>query len=165
METSKITGMNKKMKGIVESKKVGLEKKNQITVNHLQNLLFPNFVLVHDCIIISKKPLQQLEKHFDSSLKLYSEKTAYEASNTEIRINDFFDNQISAADAISIAFLVIDCWVPRLKSLGKGCKICFIFSCDEEFVTLRFHRIRSTEKMWLADNLEDYEEPVGYVET
>jgi hypothetical protein len=155
--------MNEKMKILIESGKKESESKIlQFKFDKLRDLFFPNFVSVADCIIMSNKSQQILTQHFDNVLKSYSDKTSYGASNTEIRVNDFIENQISAFEAIDLAFLTIDFWAVQLKNIDNR-KTCFILSGDRDYITLRFHKIRENEKMWLTNSLEEYGEPVGYV--
>ena len=156
--------MNQKMICLIESR--SNENKSEILQFEfvkLKDLFFQNFVTVADCVIISNQSQQLLTKQFDNALKMYLDKTGYEAGNTEIRINDFLENPISVLDAIELAFLVIECWAFQLINRDIRSKTCFILSCDGDYVTLRFHITRENENMWLMDSLEDYKEPVGYI--
>ena len=86
--------------------------------------------------------MEKLEAAFDKALEMYMDKTGYEATNTEIRLNSYFEKNIS---------------------MEPHSKFCLILSCDEEHVEIRFHKIHPGEKMWLDENLEDYpEEAIGY---
>lgn len=163
METSWIT--NNKMKKLLEHvSNCPNEEKLQLSVQQLDKLFYPTLKRVKDCVIISEKSLSNLEKTFDNAMSMYIDKTGYEASNTETRINCYFENEISIEAGTKIALMVIEVWALRLKQIEPYSKFCLILVCDEEYVEIRFHKVRSNEKSWLADNLEEYEDgAVGYV--
>lgn len=51
----------------------------------------------------------------------------------------------------------------ELKIIDCESKFCLISSCDDDNVTIRFHKIRNEEPLWLSDDLEQYDQPVGYI--
>lgn len=63
---------------------------------------------VCDCIIITDSDVSNIEENFDNILKMYMDRTGYEASNTETRINDYFTSEISVLDGLKIAMLLVD---------------------------------------------------------
>lgn len=134
-----------------------------INVQGLLDLLSPKFVSVYDCIIISDKSADILETNFSKMISMYGDRTGYEASNTEVRINDFIENgDLDVYDLVSIALLAIQCWSAKIKYVDDSSKFCFILSCDEQYVTLRFHKVRAEEGVWLSRDIEKYDDAVGY---
>lgn len=132
--------------------------------SELKELFEPPFKKVGDCIIISKKNEQELNKYFDCAMNMYQDYTAYEASNTETQINCYFENDLPMETATKIALLVIRIWSLQLKKLKPDAQFCFIMSCDPEQVEIRFHQVRESDSNWLADDLESYcDGAIGYV--
>jgi len=133
-------------------------------IQHLKELLSPDFVSVYDCILISKKSVEVLEQSFNKAIEMYGDRTGYEASNTEMRINDYIDNEnLNIYDILSLTMLILDCWSAKLKQIDCEAKFCFIISCDSPYVTLRYHKFRETEGTWLLEDINQYEGAVGYL--
>lgn len=155
---------NKKMERLLNNAlNPSAEDKLKVEIEKLKNLFFPSFKQVKDCVIISEESVDRLERSFDKALEINMDKTGYEASNTETRINSFFENSITKELGIKIALMVLDVWVLQLKKIESQSKFCLIISCDEENVEIRFHKVHSNEKMWLAEAIESYQdEAVGY---
>lgn len=138
-------------------------EKLMISVEQLERLFNPPFKKVKDCIIIAEKSSQFLDKHFNKAMEMYMDKTAYEASNNETRINCFFKNEISMETGTRIALTVLENWALKLKSMDNHSNFCLIMSCDEECVEIRFHKVRREEVSWLAEDIESYTDgAVGY---
>lgn len=136
----------------------------ELNIQQLNKLLFPPFKKVKDCVIISQKSVDKLESTFDNTIKMYMDKTGYEASNTETRINDYFENEISLAGGTQIALMVMETWALQLKQMEPNTKFCLIICSDEERVEIRFHKMRDSGNGWLAKDLEKYKDgAVGYV--
>lgn len=155
---------NIKMKNLLEHISEGQDAKKLILDSYqLKELLVPSFQRVKDCIIISKSSIDKLEVAFDEMLNIYMDKTGYEASNTETRINCYFENEISVVTGTQIALIVFEIWALQLKQLEPDSKFCLIMCSDENRVEIRFHKIHDGESMWLLEDLEYYEdEAVGY---
>lgn len=157
--------MNKKMSYLINNiEHLNSDEIFEFNLKKLNGLMIPNFVQVYDCIIISKKPLYILKENFKKAVLMHTDKIGYEAGNTEIRINDYVESiNNSVQGMLQIALIVIECWLNKLKNIDKTSKFCFIISCDNENVTIRFHKVRENEKMWISKELEEYKEPVGYI--
>lgn len=140
-------------------------EKLKLNVNHLNELFSPSFKKVRDCIIMSKESLEILEKYFDVVMdELYMNKTEYEATSSEVRINDYFKNKISMETGTKIALLVIKMWALQLKELDPNAIFCFIMSSDKERVEIRFHKLRDEEPKYVADDIDSYKDgAIGYV--
>ena len=154
---------NNKMKKILEYISTHLtDEEVNFKIQQLNELLLPSFKKVKDCIIITKTNVNELEKALEDMIKIYGDKTGYEASNTDTRINCYLENEISMETGIRIALDIIEIWALQLKKLEGSSKFCFIICADEDFVELRFHKVRSDEKLWLSEELDSYEEFVAY---
>ena len=156
---------NLKMKQLL-NRLADYESKEELrhNVKHLNELFNPPFKKVKDCILISKKDVKELENSLDSALDIYTDKTGYEVSNSEVRINDYFENEISMETGTLIALLVIRMWALQLKELDPNATFCLIMSSDEDRVEIRFHKLRKEEPMGVADDIESYKDgAIGYV--
>ncbi len=155
---------NKNMKELLEKvSSFPYEKEIKGDSGGVRNLLNPPLKKVKDCIIISDKSVEILETFYDKAIEMYTDKTGYEASNTETRINDFFEKNISMEEGTKIALVVLEQWGSKLKQIEPSAKFCLIISCDEECVEIRFHKMHEGEAMWLDENLENYDDgAIGY---
>ena len=132
--------------------------------SELYDLFFPKFKKVKDCVIISKKSANELEMFFDRAIKMYFDKTDYESSHTETRIDCHFEGEVSMMAGTQIALIALEIWALRLKQMEPDSKFCLIMSSNEDRVEIKFHKIRDNEIKWLADDLDSYHNSaVGYV--
>ena len=132
--------------------------------SELYDLFFPEFKKVKDCIIISKKSVNELEVFFDKVMEKYKYKTWYEAVNTDTRIDCYFEGKVSMMARTQIALMALEIWALRLKQIDPDSKFCLIMYSNEDRVEIRFHKVRENEIKWLADDLEGYQgDAVGYV--
>lgn len=156
---------NSKMKKLLEdvSKYPSIEEV-EINLQQLKNLFSPLFKKVKDCIIITDESAEELETYFEKAVKMHMNKSGYEFSNTETRINCFFNNEISMITGTQIALIVIETWALKLKQMEPDTEFCFIMCSDEERVEIRFHKVREAEGIWVDDNIENYADgAIGYV--
>ena len=132
--------------------------------SELYDLFFPEFKKVKDCVIISKKSVDELEMFFDRSVKACQDKTGYEAYSSETRIDCHFEGEISMMAGTQIALIVLEVWALRLKQMDPDSKFCLIMCSNEDRVEIRFHKVRENEIKWLADDIDSYQGgAVGYV--
>lgn len=153
------------MEEILQNKKA-IKEKIVLDLNCLRGLFFPDLKKVYDCIIISSKNVGELEKNFKSSLEFLGGKNFYEISETEILINSYLEDsgsEYSLYTLLHLVQMVVYIWDAQLKLLDTDTKFCYIISCDENRVTLRFHKVRAEEPGWLVDDLDLYDDPVGYM--
>lgn len=130
----------------------------------IQELFLPNIKKVYDCLIISKKSVEELETNFSKAIKINFDKTGYEASQNETYINQYIVNKdITIYPILQIATIIIDVWNHQLKAIDNSAKICFIIGCDNKNIVLRFHKVRDSETMWLGDDIEKFEDAIGYI--
>lgn len=157
--------MNRKMKKLFDklSNNHGADTL-KIDVEGLERLFCPEFRRVKDCIIISEKSTEEIEPYFEDAVKMYMDKTGYEAANTETRINCCFKKKISQLTGVRIARMVLSIWAIKLKELDPKAQFCLIMCSNKERVEIRFHKVRDDEPKWLAEDLEAYKDgAVGYV--
>ena len=132
--------------------------------SELYDLFFSKFKKVKDCVIISKKSANELEMFFDRAIKMYFDKTDYESSHTETRIDCHFEGEVSMMAGTQIALIALEIWALRLKQLDPDSKFCLIMCSNEDRVEIRFHKVRENEIKWLADDINSYQGgAVGYV--
>ena len=153
--------MKKLLKEVSEHPSVESLKFN---FSELYDLFFPEFKKVKDCVIISKKSVDELEMFFDRSVKACQDKTGYEAYSSDTRIDCYFEGKVSMMARTQIALIALEIWALRLKQMEPDSKFCLIMYGNEDRVEIRFHKIRENEIKWLADDLEGYQgDAVGYV--
>ena len=153
--------MKKLLKEVSEHPSVESLKFN---FSELYDLFFPKFKKVKDCIIISKKSVDELEMFFDRSVKACQDKTGYEAYSSDTRIDCYFEDKVSMMAGTQIALIALEVWALRLKQMDPNSKFCLIMYSNEDRVEIRFHKVRENEIKWLADDINSYQGgAVGYV--
>ena len=153
--------MKKLLKEVSEHPSIEILKFN---FSELHDLFFPKFKKVKDCVIIAEESVEELERFFYRAMEMYQDKTGYEASNTETRIDCHFEGEVSMMAGTQIALIAIEVWALSLKQLDPDSKFCLIMCSNEDRVEIRFHKVREDEGMLLADDLEGYKgDAVGYV--
>ena len=139
-------------------------EKIEIELNSLEKLFFPEFKKVYDCIIISSQKVEELETKFEQALKFLGGKNLYEISSTEILINSYLEmKNCTLYTILKLTLMTIEIWKLQLKLLEPQGQFCFIISCDANRVTLRFHKVREDQPEWLDNDLETYDQPIGYL--
>ena len=105
-----------------------------------------------------------LETGFEQAIKFLGGKNFYEISYTEILINSYLQTQnYTLYTVLKLTMLTIEMWKNQLKLLEPKGQFCFIISCDANRVTLRFHKVREGQPEWLNNDLEIYDQPIGYL--
>lgn len=157
---------NSKMITLMNNKLIYEESNASILLNKLLKLLKPTLKNVHGCLVIdNNNEIESENVNFERILKIHGDKTGYEASVNEVRINDFIcGNNINFRNVLMLGFDVLDSWSNLLKKEYPQKKFCLMISCQNEFVTLRFHQVREGESRWLLDDLEKYDSAIA-VET
>lgn len=136
-----------------------LQKENQLlnlSTKKISKLMHPNIKEIYECILIDIK--DELDEHridIEHVLQRYGDRTGFEASCNEFRINDFVEYE-SELEILNLALLTMDSWENELKCKFPSYKFCLILDFDDGYATLRFHKKRNDEKNWLTDDLEGY---------
>ena len=155
---------NKMMSDILNSSKY--KNNNEILTiesKELLNLFNKKFQNIHDCIIMSEELYDASEEKIKSIVECFEDRTGFEHSDSETRVNDYIENEISAETAISLSLLLIDFWGYRLKELDSESQFAFILSLDGMYTTLFFHKLREHNLPMIDDDLDGYNQPVYYV--
>lgn len=106
---------------------------------------------VRDCLVYDKEgKINENDLDFDRIIKMNGDKTGYEISCNEIRINKLSKNQI-------ISFLIE---FDRTITAKFSRKVVIYIQDLEECMELRFHSFREDEKLWLSENLDGYDIPI-----
>lgn len=149
---------NKNMIDLLEKAKIKKEEVIKISTDNLSKIMSPNFKEVHDCIIIDMNNEIKVENvNFKRILSMFRDRTGYEASCNEIRINDYIDYSEEVA-VLQLAEIIMDTWKYKLKTEYPQYGFCIILSFSEGYVTMRFHVIRENESSWLKADLDEYKD-------
>ena len=149
---------NKKMRDLLEESKIKKEEVIKISIDNLSKIMSPNFKEVHNCIINDINNEINVENvNFKRILSMFGDRTGYEASCNEVRINDYIDYSDEAA-VLQLAEIIMDTWKYKLKAEYPQYRFCIILSFSEGYVTMRFHVIRENESSWLNADLDEYKD-------
>lgn len=151
---------NTEMKNILE--KINSNRKTKgvtIDFNICKQLLLPDFLEMEGCVLLNIFSIQAPKKiNIDAILNVYGDRTGYEASRNELRINDYLEiSKNREYYLVEVALQLMEVWGLKLKAKFPESEFCFIIGYNEGYVTIRFHKIRLNEMNWLADDLEAYE--------
>ncbi|MFK4567041.1 hypothetical protein [Enterococcus sp. UD-01] len=151
--------LNTKMHMVARNAK--LSENNHITfsLNKLDQFFNIKIQSIFDCILIVDDEEIVLDKEqFTEVIKMYGDKTGYEASNNELRIIDYIDDRNISKES---QYLLGKSFIKNLSNrISK--KIVSYFSFDDELLTIRFHIFREKDGLWLNEDLEQFEEATGY---
>jgi len=153
---------NERMKDVLNKK-----RKNELIISavNFEALVNPEFVEEYDCIIANgEKPNVSYEEFNDIVKKHYFDKKGYEHSRTETLINMYLENsrELSASDMAPVAFSVINIWASHLKLKDSEGSYCFTVSCSDNYVTMRYYKLRENESL-IEGDIEKFDQPVAYV--
>lgn len=149
---------NKNMIDLLEKAKNKKEEVIKISTDNLYKIMSPNFKEVHDCIIIDMNNEIKVENaNFKRIISMFRDRTGYEASCNEIRINDYIDYSDEVA-VLQLAEIIMDTWKFKLKTEYPQYRFCIILSFSEGYATMRFHVIRENESSWLKTDLDEYKD-------
>lgn len=146
---------NKKMKELLKQ----AEKINdcvKMTTDNMTKLFNPHIVEVHDSVILDLDREIEPEKiNFERILLMFQDRTGYEASCNEIRINDYVDC-IEEIAILKTAITIMNIWKNCLLLEYSQYRFCLILNFSEGYATLRFHVLREDEHPWLKSDIEEY---------
>lgn len=146
------------MKSLLEKVKIEKEGLIKIHPDKLSTIMLPRFKEVYDCIIIDmNNEIKEENINFKRILSMFGDRTGYEASCNEIRINDYIDYSDEFA-VIQLAKIIMDTWKYKLKSEFSKYRFCIILSFSEGYATLRCHSVRENECSWLKDDIDEYKD-------
>ncbi|WP_121643444.1 hypothetical protein [Bacillus vallismortis] len=151
---------NKNMKRLKERFE-DLSNTKKVDLSNVKDIISPNpnITKVEDCFILDLEYelTDNPTINWNSILKMYRDKTGYEASCNELRINDYLDQRdLSDEEVLLYSLHVIHGWEHHLNEKFPEHKFVVILSIDEGFATLRFYKYREEESSWLKANIEEY---------
>ncbi len=157
---------NNRMKKVLDEKASDTSEVVSLSMKSLFELVSPQFHPVFDCTIYSnEEPLDVSPDGFERMLSVNGDRTGYEASANEIRLNDYFHSETpSLYSLIDLGFMIISLWTTLLKALFPLFKYTFMLSCDTEYVTITFYQNREDEADYLLEDLEQYDEAIAIIE-
>ncbi|CAH8767604.1 hypothetical protein [Paenibacillus dendritiformis] len=125
-----------------------------------EKVLYPNIVEIRGCFILDLEGELNAENiNWDMVMKFHKDKTGYEASCNELRVNDYIkDIDMTKNNILICAFQIMEGWEDQLRKCFPGHKFLIVLSCDDQYATLRFYKERPEEKSWLSYNLDEYKD-------
>ena len=141
---------------LLKLKKFNRNEVLSIRYKELIELLYPSFVQVEDCIIISKGSKSELERLSEEDRK---DKVLFEYNENETMVNLCFESKISRNASIVIGLKALKSWGAILKKMEPKSKFWMILGVDRSYVNLRFHKLRLGEDL-IFGTIEDIEQPV-----
>lgn len=155
---------NKNMRELLKKTKIKKKQGIKININNMAKMMVPNFKDVHDCIIIDiDNEINVKNVNFNRILSMFRDRTGYEASCNEIRINDYIEYSDEIV-VLQLAEIIMETWKYKLKTEYPQYKFCIILSFSDGYVTMRFHVVRENESSWLKADLEEYKNEAIMVE-
>lgn len=150
--------MNKRMDNLIEKISDCECTDAVISIEKICRLLCPDFKEIDGTILLSLQEYEIPERIDISKIKqVYGDITGYEFSCNEIRINDYIDYREDQSICIlRFALQLQKSWALKIKSEYPEYNFSFILSYDNEYVTLRFHKIRIEEEHYLSLDLNSY---------
>ncbi|WP_268625029.1 hypothetical protein [Paenibacillus alvei] len=151
---------NRKMSDLKSSIFRNLISMTNKDFSHLEKIINPKIVEVQECFILDLEGELKIENiNWERVMKFHKDKTGYEASCNELRINDYVnDTDITREDIIICALQIMDGWENQLRRCFPEHNFLIVLSCDDEYATLRFHKERPDENNWLNYDLEKYKD-------
>ncbi|MGG1221017.1 hypothetical protein ABE236_26675 [Priestia endophytica] len=151
--------MNKSMKQINKDifDEINIEA---VDISGIENIVTPNIVNINECYILDlENELSSKNINWNRLMKMHGDRTGYEASCNELRINDYVDDNKTRDEILIYGLRSLHSWKDKLKRDYPNQKFVLILSVNEKFVTLRFHAKREGEN-WLSSDLERYQESI-----
>lgn len=127
------------------------------------DVLKPTFKCIHGCVVIDNEDrLNEDKVNIQRLISNYGDRTGFEASCNEVRINDYIDGgNLNDSDLVYLGTLIIIKWKEILSKTFMDDEFSFLMALSDGYLTLRFHKNRSDEEGWLNNDLEKYEEAVA----
>lgn len=143
--------MNDMMKEILQCDD---KKEGYLQIEDILEEIVAKTKVIRDCIIYDKDETLVEEKiNFSRILQFVGDWTGYEVSCNEFR---FERESIHSSQFLTLASKL----EYLLSQKYKGKKIVVYISLYEDEIELRFHTYRTTERMWLDEDLNKYDTPI-----
>ena len=135
-----------------ESMGIGLEDRDNCITESVKKIVSGSRI-VHDCLVYDKEnEIDENKINFNKLFKMYGDKTGYEVSCNEIRIEKELISK-------SHFFFLINELDRELEEKFSRKVVIYIQELEDSF-DLRFHSLRENEKKWLSENLDEYDNPI-----
>lgn len=153
---------NSKINSILQSSKK-VDASFKFSSDTLASLFNKKIIKIYDAHILEnigkKTPNNLIEKNFEKLISMNTDLKGYECSVNEFKLVDNFDSCLSAPQQFVLGQIVMESLMTK-KDFPIPSVVYFTY--DEEDLIMRFHKYRACEGLWTSDDLEAYEEPVGY---
>ncbi|MHC5216380.1 hypothetical protein ACYSNR_06910 [Enterococcus sp. LJL128] len=93
--------------------------------------------------------------------KMFTDEIGYEFANTELRIIDFIDQELTIAQQYQLGKIYIHCLNARL-TLMTNRKINYFMGFDDDILTIRFYQ-EWESSVTHFDHLENFSDPVAII--
>lgn len=132
----------------------------------LVNLFNKRIIKIYDAHIIEnvgeRISTESIKDNFEELISMNTDLTGYECSANEFRVIDVFGENnfsLSPIQQFILGKVIMENLITK-KNFPIPSVVYFTF--DEDNLSMRFHKYRPNEGFWVASELENYEEPVGY---
>lgn len=152
--------VNKRMENLIEKVSKYECTNEKMSIESICKLISPEFKEIDGFFLLCFDG-EEIPKRInvDKVIQVYGDRTGYECSCNEIRLNDYIDYvEGNSICVLKFALQLQKSWEIKVKSEYPEYKFCFILTYDEEYATLRFHKIRDEEEPYLLPDLESYSE-------
>lgn len=146
--------LNKKMGTVLTEI---MDIRNGVDYTKVSDLVNTEFYEIEGCVLRNKG--EKVERlNIDKILCVYNDRTGYEASFNEVRINDYIEElHYGPVEGLALALRIIEDWENRLKQCFPNYTFHIIVVFDDEYTTVRFYKFRNEEGSWIdIDNLDGY---------
>lgn len=138
----------------------------EIDFKAINTLFNKKIIKVYDAYIIEEVEedisIESIKNNFDELIHMNTDLTGYECSVNDFRLVDAFDKEnfnLSSTQQFVLGRIIMRNLISK-KNFPTPSVVYFTF--DEGILSMRFHKYRPTEGLWVSKELENYEEPVGY---
>lgn len=153
-----IKSFNSKLLAIEEKAKSAVNNNIVFSLDNLDRLFNIQMQDIFDCIlIIDDEEIELTQEQFVEVIKMYGDKTGYEVSNNELRVIDYSDTILTEEEQYLLGKSLILDLSHKIRP-----KMVYYFSFDNDALTIRFHKFREEEGLWINEEIEEYNEPLGY---
>jgi len=154
--------LNRKMQNLLDtvaSKSYDVQMSEIIS----KDILHPKVKKIYECILVDLNDELAEEKiNLERVLRFHGDRTGYEASINETRVNDYLlDNNYNEGELALIGSAIVEYWKKMLNVKFPKYDFVFIMVIREGYLTLRFYTKRENESEWLSKDIESYNEAVG----
>ncbi|NRT79273.1 hypothetical protein [Clostridium beijerinckii] len=120
--------------------------------------IWPEFFEIKGFVLLKKNKDNFENLDEKKILSTYYDRTGFEASYNEFRIEDYFDWCIGRPiEGLAMAVKLSEIWECKLKRDFPSYKFHIIIGFDGKYTTIRFHKIRDEEDCWIElDDLDGY---------